>query len=64
MGDGKETAKAIAVSVAGSVAGNKVADKLHLGGVGHIASGVGGSILANDASAKLEQKKAEDNQGN
>lgn len=57
MGDGLETAKNIGVSVVGSVAGNKVADKLHMGGVGHIASGVAGSIAANDADQKIEQDK-------
>lgn len=50
------TAKNIAVSVAGSVGGNKVADKLHLGGAGHIALGVTGGILAGDAEQKVENK--------
>lgn len=48
------TAKNIAVSVAGSMGGNKVADALHLGGAGHLASGIAGSIAANDAEGKAE----------
>lgn len=50
-------AKNIATSVAGSIGGNKVADALHLGGVGHIIGGVGGSIAANEGEQKLEEKK-------
>ncbi|CAH2354202.1 hypothetical protein CLIB1423_15S00870 [[Candida] railenensis] len=56
-GDAGEMAKNIAVSVAGSVGGSKVADKLHLGGAGHIASSVAGSMLANDAEQHVEQKE-------
>lgn len=47
-------AENIAVSVAGSMGGNKIADKLHLGGMGHIAGGVAGSMAANDAQHKVE----------
>lgn len=55
--DTANTIKNIGVSVAGSLGGNKVADKLHLGNAGHLASSIGGSILANDADQKVEQKK-------
>lgn len=57
MGDALETAKNIGVSVAGSLAGNKVADKLHLGTAGHIAGGIAGSMAANDAEQKIDQDK-------
>lgn len=50
------TVKNIAVSVAGSVGGNKIADSLGLGSVGHIVSGVGGSIAATEGEQKLEEK--------
>lgn len=57
MSEGKgQFAKDIAVSVAGSIGGNKVADKLGLGGVGHIVSSVGGSVAANEGEHKLEEK--------
>lgn len=60
MPDNKlETAKNIGVSVAGSIGGNKVADKLHLGNVGHIAGGIGGGILASEAENKAENKVEE-----
>lgn len=49
-------AKNIATSVAGSIGGNKIADSLGLGGVGHIVSGVGGSIAANEGEQKAEEK--------
>lgn len=55
--DKMETAKNIGVSVVGSLAGNKVADKLHLGGAGHIVSGVAGGMAANEADEKVEEKK-------
>lgn len=48
-------AENIGVSVAGSIAGNKVADVFHLGGVDHIAS-IAGSIGANEAEQKWEQE--------
>lgn len=54
-GDKTEMAKNIGVSVAGSIVGGKVADKLGLGSVGHIAAGVGGSMAANDAEHKVEE---------
>lgn len=58
MSEGKgQFAKDIAVSVAGSIGGNKVADKLGLGSVGHIVGGVGGSIAANEGEHKLEEEK-------
>jgi len=56
MGEGSDLAKNIGSSVVGSVIGNKAADKMHLGGVGHIVAGVGGSILANDAEHKAEEE--------
>lgn len=56
-GDAGETAKNIAIGVAGSIGGNKVADKLHLGGAGHIASGVAGGMGANAADRKVEEKQ-------
>lgn len=49
-------AKNIGVSVAGSIAGGKVADKLGLGSVGHIATGVGGSMAAISAEHKVEDE--------
>lgn len=49
-------AKNIATSVAGSIGGNKIADSLGLGGVGHIVSGVGGSIAATEGEQKIEEK--------
>ncbi|EGV64820.1 hypothetical protein PSN45_005167 [Yamadazyma tenuis] len=49
-------AKNIAVSVAGSVGANKLADKAGLGQVGHIVSGVAGGIGANEAENKAEQE--------
>lgn len=52
--DKLKMAENIAVSVAGSMGGNKIADKLHLGGMGHIAGGVAGSMAANDAQHKVE----------
>lgn len=55
--DAAETAKNIAVGVAGSIGGNKVADKLHLGGAGHIVSGVAGGMGANAAEHKVEEKE-------
>ncbi|CAK7892308.1 hypothetical protein CAAN1_19S02344 [[Candida] anglica] len=55
--DKLQMAKDIGVSVAGSMGGNKVADALHLGGAGHIAGGIAGSMAANDAEHKLEDKK-------
>lgn len=54
------TIKDIGVSVAGSLGGNKVADKLGLGSVGHIAAGIGGGIAANDVEHKAEEKAKED----
>lgn len=53
------TIKDIAVGVAGSIGGNKVADKLHLGNGGHLAGGVAGGILAGDAERKVEEKRNE-----
>ncbi|QBM90057.1 hypothetical protein METSCH_E02960 [Metschnikowia aff. pulcherrima] len=52
-----DTVKNIATSVAGSLGGNKVADGLHLGNGGHMASGIAGSILAGDAERKAEEEK-------
>lgn len=49
-------AKQIGVSVAGSLGGNKVADKLGLGQVGHIVSSVTGSMAANDAEQHYENR--------
>lgn len=49
-------AKSIAVSVVGSTAGNKVADALHLGNMGHMAGAIGGSMLANNAEQKFEHR--------
>ncbi|KAI5905925.1 Pre-mRNA-splicing factor SLT11 [Candida parapsilosis] len=40
----KEEVEGIAASVAGSVVGNKAADKAHLGGAGHMAAGILGGI--------------------
>lgn len=54
--DKSNFAKNIAVSVAGSIGGNKLADKAGLGGVGHIVSGVGGSIAANEGEQKIEEE--------
>lgn len=56
MSDALDLAKNIGVSVVGSIAGNKAADALHLGGAGHIAGGVAGSVLANDVEQKEENK--------
>lgn len=53
----KEEVEGIAASVAGSVVGNKVADKAHLGGVGHIAAGVLGGIGGGKAEQKADEKK-------
>ncbi|KAI5967784.1 SLT11 [Candida theae] len=53
----KEEAEGIAASVAGSLVGNKVADKAHLGGAGHIAAGILGGI--GGASANKEVKAIE-----
>ena len=47
-------AKDIASSVVGSIGGNKVADKLHLGGVGHIVGGVAGGIAGQNLEHKAE----------
>lgn len=60
MSDDKSgMAKGIATSVAGSIGGNKVADALGLGSVGHIIGGVGGSIAAGEGANKVEEKKHE-----
>lgn len=56
MGEGTDMAKSIGASVVGSVAGNKVADKLHLGGAGHMAAGIGGGILGGKAEGDIENK--------
>ena len=50
-GDAAETDKNIAIGVAGSMA-----DKLHLGGAGHIASGIAGGMGANATDRKVEEK--------
>ncbi|KAI5952952.1 SLT11 [Candida margitis] len=47
----KEEVKGIASSVAGSIVGNKVADKAHLGGTGHIAAGILGGIGGENGEA-------------
>lgn len=52
-------AKNIATSVAGSIGGNKVADALGLGGAGHIAGGVAGSMVAQEGEQKAENKARE-----
>lgn len=49
-------AKNIGSSVVGSVGGNKVADAAHLGGAGHMAAGLGGSILGSNAEQKFEHR--------
>lgn len=59
--DKSNMAKDIAVGVVGSIGGNKVADKLHLGGVGHIAGGVLGGIGANDVEHKAEEELKDQN---
>lgn len=51
---GLNTAKNIAVGVAGSLGGNKIADKLGMGQVGHIAAGIGGGMAAGEAENKIE----------
>lgn len=56
MSDAGNFAKNIAVGVAGSMGGSKLADKAGLGQVGHIASSVAGSIGANKAEQKAEQE--------
>lgn len=56
MGEKTNMAKSIGASVVGSSGGNKVADKLHLGGMGHMAGGIGGSMLANNAMGKFEHR--------
>lgn len=57
--DKLDMAKNIGVSVAGSLGGNKVADALGLGGVGHIVGGVAGSVAANEGEQKAEEKARE-----
>lgn len=56
MSDSGNFAKNIAVSVAGSVGGGKLADKAGLGQVGHIASSVAGGMGANEAEHKAEEE--------
>lgn len=49
-------AKNIGVSIAGSIGGAKVADKLHLGNGGHLATSIAGSLGANKALHHFENK--------
>lgn len=49
-------AKNIGASIAGSVGGAKVADKLHLGNGGHMATSIAGSLGANSALHHFEDK--------
>ncbi|CAR66262.1 DEHA2F03212p [Debaryomyces hansenii CBS767] len=49
-------AKSIGASIAGSVGGAKVADKLHLGNGGHMATSIAGSIGANNVLHHFEDK--------
>lgn len=53
----KEEVEGIAASVAGSVVGNKAADKAHLGGAGHMAAGILGGIGGGKAEQKADEKK-------
>ncbi|KAG5419046.1 hypothetical protein I9W82_002813 [Candida metapsilosis] len=53
----KEQVEGIAASIAGSVVGNKAADKAHLGGAGHMAAGILGGIGGGEAEQKLDEKK-------
>ena len=59
MSDKGNMAKDIASSVVGSIGGNKVADKLHLGGVGHIVGGVAGGIAGYNLEHKAEDEVRE-----
>ena len=59
MGEGEDMAKGIGASVVGSVVGNKAADKLHLGGAGHMVGGIGGGILGGQALGEAEKKAHE-----
>ena len=53
----KEEVEGIAASVAGSVVGNKAADKAHLGGAGHMAAGILGGIGGGTAEQKADETK-------
>lgn len=57
MGEGSDTIKNIGVSVAGSLAGGKVAEKLHLGRAGGLAGSIGGSLLANEGHQKFKENE-------
>ena len=59
MSDKGNMAKDIASSVVGSIGGNKVADKLHLGGVSHIVGGVAGGIAGQNLEHKAEDEVRE-----